>query len=425
MFEYIDGLTLAKCVENGPLSISEACAAIRDAALGLVHAHAAGLVHRDIKPGNLIRDVDGIVKVLDFGLVVEPSDDSSITGENIVMGTPDYISPEQANDPRLADARSDIYSLGLHTLPPAEWASAFQRFVTTQKARRAAFCRCRPLPDIPKDLQAIVAKMMAKRPEDRYQTAAQVVSVISPYCSPQIAEDSSAETSSNQPLKTISKDDQHFMRWSRRAALLAGCGTLGSLLLFTRTSCRKSGSSDEPSGQPVVRSSSTRVLFTDPSDFADGGEKDIEVVDNRLILNAISRDQVWLNFRQIVSSSLEIYARFCFVETRDPEPIVKFIFQAPGTDFHEYHAQFWMGDQGVFLAHATPEREKVLDRAKLNLKPSEFNEIRFRIDEAGLTLNINGKPVLHSACQRTSYHACVSALYCKAEISDGWVEKLG
>ncbi|HSQ57713.1 MAG TPA: serine/threonine-protein kinase, partial [Gemmata sp.] len=118
VMEYVPGQTLDELVKAGPLSGAEACQAVRDAARGLAHAHAAGLVHRDVKPHNLIRAADGVVKVLDFGLAgvlageVASSCGEQLTGAGMVCGTPDYIAPEQIADPHAADARADIYGLG-------------------------------------------------------------------------------------------------------------------------------------------------------------------------------------------------------------------------------------------------------------------------------------------------------------------------
>src|SRR5262249_43236128 len=99
-------------LKSGPLPVVVACRAVRDAALGLDCAHAAGLIHRDIKPSNLIQTPDGLVKVLDFGLVDVADNELELTDVHSLMGTLDYISPEQARDAAAADARSDIYSLG-------------------------------------------------------------------------------------------------------------------------------------------------------------------------------------------------------------------------------------------------------------------------------------------------------------------------
>ena len=117
--EYVEGLDLAKMVKTkGPLPVAHACYFIHQAALGLQHAHQRGMVHRDIKPANLIVAREGnkpVVKVLDFGLAKVTSEgqaDSGLTREGQMLGTPDYIAPEQIRSAQSADIRADIYSLG-------------------------------------------------------------------------------------------------------------------------------------------------------------------------------------------------------------------------------------------------------------------------------------------------------------------------
>ena len=117
--EYVEGLDLSKMVKaKGPLPVAHACNFVHQAALGLQHAHEEGLVHRDIKPGNLMLSRKGdkaIVKVLDFGLAKvtrEEKVDGGLTSEGQALGTPDFIAPEQILDAQSADIRADIYSLG-------------------------------------------------------------------------------------------------------------------------------------------------------------------------------------------------------------------------------------------------------------------------------------------------------------------------
>ena len=117
--EYVEGLDLSKLVKaKGPLPVAHACNFVYQAALGLQHAHEEGLVHRDIKPGNLMLSRKGdkaTVKVLDFGLAKatrEEKVDGGLTSEGQALGTPDFIAPEQILDAPSADIRADIYSLG-------------------------------------------------------------------------------------------------------------------------------------------------------------------------------------------------------------------------------------------------------------------------------------------------------------------------
>jgi serine/threonine protein kinase len=118
VMEYVAGRDLARVVkEQGPLPLGAPCDCVRQAALGLQHAHERGLVHRDIKPHNLLLTERGVVKILDLGLaqLVEPAADetsSTLTQEGVVMGTLDYIAPEQVVNSHAVDIRADLYSLG-------------------------------------------------------------------------------------------------------------------------------------------------------------------------------------------------------------------------------------------------------------------------------------------------------------------------
>ena len=187
VMECIDGVSLDRLVaEKGPLPVAEACGYVRQAALGLHHAHETGLVHRDLKPHNLIRDADGVVKLLDFGLasVVEGGQDR-LTRTNVVMGTPNYMAPEQSVDTRSADARSDIYSVGCtlyHLLtgrPPFPRSSTLLTLIAHRK-EAAPPVRARR-PDVSAGLAAILDRMMAKAPADRFQTAAEVAAALEPF----------------------------------------------------------------------------------------------------------------------------------------------------------------------------------------------------------------------------------------------------
>jgi len=114
--ELVDGTDLAKLVTNrGPLSVRDACKVVRQAAQGLAAAHKAGLIHRDIKPSNLLIAKSGQVKILDLGLA-RMSDDTAtrdgLTSSGQVLGTPNFMAPEQWDDTHLAEARSDLYALG-------------------------------------------------------------------------------------------------------------------------------------------------------------------------------------------------------------------------------------------------------------------------------------------------------------------------
>ena len=113
VMEYVDGLNLRQIVKNdGPLSATLAADYLRQAALGLRHAHESGLVHRDLKPTNLMVGRDGVVKILDLGLALFFEDEGDILTQGAVAGNADFIAPEQAVDSHSVDVRADIYSLG-------------------------------------------------------------------------------------------------------------------------------------------------------------------------------------------------------------------------------------------------------------------------------------------------------------------------
>jgi serine/threonine-protein kinase len=194
--EYVEGIDLAKMVRlNGPLPVPAACEYVRQAALGLQHIHECGLVHRDIKPANLLVTLsDATVKILDLGLArlrpsAEPDADPPLTREGIMIGTPDYLAPEQAQDPRGVDTRADIYSLGctlyylLTGQPPFPGGSLLEKLVKHQTNAPARSDLLRP--GVKEKLHALKQKMMAKLPEDRFQTPAEVAVALAPFSRPQ------------------------------------------------------------------------------------------------------------------------------------------------------------------------------------------------------------------------------------------------
>jgi serine/threonine protein kinase len=159
---------------------------IRQAALGLQHAHEAGMVHRDIKPGNLLVDRQGVVKILDLGLARFFQDtfnaDSTSKKYAKLLGTVDYISPEQAINSEHVDIRADIYSLGatFHFLlsgkPPFEEGSLAQKLIWHQVKQPRSICEIRP--DVPAELGAVIARMMAKEPDKRYAFPVDVIEAL-------------------------------------------------------------------------------------------------------------------------------------------------------------------------------------------------------------------------------------------------------
>ncbi|MFZ1932232.1 MAG: serine/threonine-protein kinase [Thermoguttaceae bacterium] len=182
VMEYIEGRDLQQIVkEGGPMDYIAAAEYIRQAAEGLAHAHQSGLIHRDVKPGNLLVDQKNVVKILDLGLarfIDEQKASLTVAFDENVLGTADYLAPEQALDSHRVDARADIYGLGcsLYFLltghPPFVGGTLAQRLMMHQKQQPPSILLDRP--DAPADLVEICMKMLAKKPGDRYQTAAEV-----------------------------------------------------------------------------------------------------------------------------------------------------------------------------------------------------------------------------------------------------------
>jgi len=198
--EYVEGTNLAELVQlTGPVPLGLACQYIRQAAAGLQHAYEQGLVHRDVKPANLIlAGRDGVIKILDMGIArlcrPEGEDALGLTSEGAVMGTADYMAPEQALDARTADIRSDIYGLGCtlyHLLtgqPPFPGGSLARKLLRHQREAPASLnLQC---VGVPSELAAVIDKMLSKCPDERFQVPAEVAQALSPFCPQQASQPS-------------------------------------------------------------------------------------------------------------------------------------------------------------------------------------------------------------------------------------------
>ena len=183
VMQFVEGTDLSSFVkEKGTLSVDRAVTIVLRVAQGLEYAHSRGVVHRDIKPANLLLGRDGTVRILDMGLARLESagiDQDQLTGSNQIMGTVDYMAPEQAKDTKNADARADIYSLGV-TL----WylLTARPLFKADSVVNKLLAHQSDPIPPLREacptasaELEAVFTRMVAKNPDDRYQNMSAVL----------------------------------------------------------------------------------------------------------------------------------------------------------------------------------------------------------------------------------------------------------
>ncbi len=193
VMELIDGIDLARLVRlTGPLPVAAACELVRQAAIGLQYAHENGLVHRDVKPSNLLLSVEGRLKITDLGLALlnrneRASGELTVTGQ--VMGTADYMAPEQWEDSHAVDIRADLYSLGctLYTLlagrPPfggPRHRSALRKMAAHAKELVPPITDHRA--DVPVAVEELRRRLMAKEPADRPAEPAEVARTLEPFC---------------------------------------------------------------------------------------------------------------------------------------------------------------------------------------------------------------------------------------------------
>lgn len=203
--EYIDGPNLERHVrDRGPLPVGIACEIVFQAANGLQHAHEKGMVHRDIKPANLLLQQDANseafqVKILDFGLArlnqpdQQSAADQSIVGpEKTVMGTPDFLSPEQSRSLHDVDIRADLYSLGCTFYYLLTAQVPFPDESIVKKVLRHNTELAEPIedirPDVPAKIGSIVRKLMAKNPADRFQTPDELMDALAPFAAPAVVD---------------------------------------------------------------------------------------------------------------------------------------------------------------------------------------------------------------------------------------------
>jgi WD40 repeat protein len=232
VMEYVEGTDLGRLVaEQGPLAVDRACDYVRQAALGLQHAFENGMVHRDVKPHNLMLTPGGQVKILDFGLArfaSEAASEAGVTASGTVLGTVDYIAPEQADNAHQADIRADIYSLGCtlyHLLagrPPFPTGTPIQKVMAHIEKEPPPLTEHRN--DLPEELMLVLERMMAKDPARRYQTPAAVAEALRPFIDPAFLR---GLRKASAPRPTPGKRRRKRLVAAALALLLLGGGLLG------------------------------------------------------------------------------------------------------------------------------------------------------------------------------------------------------
>ncbi|MFN4259430.1 MAG: serine/threonine-protein kinase [Gemmataceae bacterium] len=252
VMEYIPGHNLFQLIHRqGPLTVPRAARLFAEVAAGLEHAHAQGLIHRDLKASNIMITPNDTAKVLDLGLALManelPSDRTIVGGQGYVVGTMDYVSPEQAEDSSKVDARSDIYSLGctiyfaLAGQPPFPGGNAIQKIMRHRTETPVPVPELNPV--VPVEFYRLIQVMMAKRPERRFPTAAAVREALLPWV--------------DRP-PTVITDDSNFQSQAEATLHEADASpeqTWEAIIQGTRTS--SSSSVVRPAAKGPVRSPAT------------------------------------------------------------------------------------------------------------------------------------------------------------------------
>jgi tetratricopeptide (TPR) repeat protein len=274
VMEYVPGTDLAAVVaQQGPLPVQLACEYVRQAAAGLQHAHEHGIVHRDVKPQNLMLSENGRVKVLDFGLAhvrAEAASANSLTSSGELLGSMDYISPEQAGDPRSADIRSDIYSLGctlyflLAGQPPFPAGSLLQKLKAHVEQLPPEIRNVRS--EVSPELSAVLYRMMSKDPGDRYQTPVEVASALASWGgASQIQEHQMPERRLFARLAAVKAKlmailgRKHLPRWGALVLVVLVLVLLGVVVAIRNFPPLSLGPSSPPSGSDPVLAPGTRA----------------------------------------------------------------------------------------------------------------------------------------------------------------------
>ncbi len=244
VMEYIDGQDLHYHLKaDGPLPVGRAVNLVHQAAKGLAYAHEQGVFHRNIKPNKLLLDQQGVVKIVGFGLahidkegaLGDGDDAASLTVQGQVLGSYEYMAPEQAANSKNADQRSDIYSLGctLHALltgrPPYEGKGPTMQIVA-HSTRPVPSLR-KACPEVPEALDRVFAKMLAKKPEERFAAMSDVIGALEPFL-PAAAHKPESATRSQGPQNAPTAPPVPPASAQNRLLVGIGGGAVVAVVLF-------------------------------------------------------------------------------------------------------------------------------------------------------------------------------------------------
>ena len=264
VMKLIEGEDLARLVRrHGPLPLAEACDCGRQVALGLHYLHERGLVHRDLKPSNLMRLRDGTVKILDLGLArwcVEAAPDGELTQRGQIMGTPDYLAPEQIGGAAGADIRADLYALGGTLFFLLTGRAPFAHHADQQGKLQAHLAEVPPdvrtlRPEVPAALAELVQRLLAKNPADRPQTPSEVAAALA---------DPERQGKEDTPLRPAAGRRK---RWQA-----VGVGLLAVVLLVATVAFLRRGHVEDraasPAGGTVAGEDRVEILSLDVKHYA-------------------------------------------------------------------------------------------------------------------------------------------------------------
>jgi serine/threonine protein kinase len=447
VMEWIEGQSLAELLRSGPLSIARACEIAIGIARGLEHSHRHGFVHRDVKPSNIMISSEGMAKLLDFGLVAAVDQSKAITSHGMLMGTPDYIAPEQAEDPRDTTAKSDVYSLGCTLYHALSGHVPFEADSTLKKIDGHRFLTPPEIIGLPDGLRVVLNRMMAKAPSDRYATMSEVVRELLPF----------ASESNTQILNlydaTMDRDVVEVTnRRSRRRAWLTGSsaamllGGIGWLTRNKNTDKVSEGSHasmnqsilnrspDNTATLPNTRSleqafqnSSTHNLLV-PSSLGQGTGANYRLDQQTIYIDTLRvNTQLWLNYAYHTSANVELR---CHVRINDSSShaFLKLVLLEDYQSEHSFQlrkkgsSSELVIEFGDLALRKTTEQWKTRDTTNF---AKDWIQFAIRIEKKKLSAIVNDQvihdlPVPHMGKR----YACIACWGCIAEVKHATIQLL-